>query len=99
VPLTIPEALLGAVVEVPTLSGSKKLRVPRGTKPGTVQRLRGEGASRLSGKGRGDLRYRFVLDLPESLSPEQNEAVEHLGRVLDRNPRANLFPATDGAAV
>ena len=46
VPLTIPEAIRGAVIEVPTLHGSKRLRVPRGTKHGTVQRLRGEGAPR-----------------------------------------------------
>jgi molecular chaperone DnaJ len=43
VPLTIPEALRGAEVEVPTLNGTKTLRVPPGTKHGTVQRLRGEG--------------------------------------------------------
>ena len=64
VPLTIPEALLGAVVEVPTLNGSKRLRVPAGTKHGTVQRLRGEGPSKLGGSGRGDIRYRFVIDVP-----------------------------------
>ena len=50
VPLTIPEAIRGAEVEVPTLSGRKKLRVPAGTKHGTVQRLRGEGPQRLGGK-------------------------------------------------
>src|SRR3954466_7871847 len=43
VPLTIPEAIRGAEVEVPTLHGSKRLRVPAGTQHGTVQRLRGEG--------------------------------------------------------
>src|SRR5205809_789767 len=52
VPLTIPEAIRGADVEVPTLNGRKKLRVPPGTKSGTVQRLRGEGPPKLSG-GRG----------------------------------------------
>ena len=73
VPLTIPEAVRGAVVEVPTLRGSKRLRVPAGTKHGTVQRLRGEGPPRLNGKGRGDIHYRFVIDVPESLSPEQQD--------------------------
>ena len=53
----------GAEVEVPTLSGRKKLRVPPGTKHGTVQRLRGEGPMRLGGKGRGDIHYRFVIDV------------------------------------
>jgi molecular chaperone DnaJ len=91
VPLTIPEAIKGAVVEVPTLTGSKRLRVPRGTKHGTVQRLRGEGPSRLGGKGRGDIHYRFVIDVPSSLSPEQTEAVDKLSSVMDANPRAKLF--------
>ncbi|MFZ0088539.1 MAG: J domain-containing protein [Solirubrobacteraceae bacterium] len=91
VPLTIPEALQGAVVEVPTLNGSKRLRVPPGTKHGTVQRLRGEGPARLGGKGSGDIHYRFVLDVPASLSPEQSEAVGRLSQVMDGNPRERLF--------
>ena len=52
VPITIPEAIRGATIEVPTLNGTKKLRVPAGTKHGTVQRLRNEGPPRLDGKGR-----------------------------------------------
>src|SRR3984957_9948820 len=62
VPLTIPEALGGAEVQVPTLDGSKTLRVPPGTAHGTVQRLRGEGPPKLgsgSPPARGDLHYRF----------------------------------------
>ena len=91
VPLTIPEAIRGAVIEVPTLNGSKRLRVAAGTKHGTVQRLRGEGPPRLGGKGNGDLRYRFVIDVPASLSAEQSEAVDRLSQVMNGDPRANLF--------
>jgi molecular chaperone DnaJ len=91
VPLTIPEAVRGGIVEVPTLRGSKRLRVPAGTKHGTVQRLRGEGPPRLSGKGRGDIHYRFVIDVPESLSPEQADAVDRLSHVMNGDPRARLF--------
>jgi molecular chaperone DnaJ len=91
VPLTIPEAIRGAVVEVPTLNGSKRLRVPRGTTHGTVQRLRGEGPPRLGGKGNGDIHYRFVIDVPASLSPEQDAAVDRLSKVINGNPRAKLF--------
>ena len=91
-PLTIPEAIRGADIEVPTLNGRKKLRVAPGTKHGTVQRLRGEGPPKLgSGKGRGDLRYRFVIDVPATLSAEQEEAVERLSEVLETDPRARLF--------
>ena len=91
VPLTIPEAIRGAVIEVPTLRGSKRLRVPAGTKHGTVQRLRGEGPPRLSGKGRGDIHYRFVIEVPGSLSPEQQDAVDRLSQVMNGDPRARLF--------
>ena len=91
VPLTIPEAVRGAVIEVPTLNGSKRLRVPAGTRHGTVQRLRGEGPPKPGGKARGDIRYRFVIDVPDSLSPEQNEAIDRLSQVINGNPRADLF--------
>jgi len=98
VPLTIPEALRGAIVEVPTLSGRKRLRVPPGTRHGTVQRLRGEGPPRLDGRGRGDIRYRFVIDVPSTLTPEQAEAVERLSAVMNGNPRARLFAHAGGGA-
>jgi molecular chaperone DnaJ len=98
VPLTIPEAIRGADVEVPTLNGRKKLRVPPGTKSGTVQRLRGEGPPKLGGRGasaRGDIHYRFVIDVPASLSEEQSEAVDKLSQVMNGNPRARLFASVD----
>jgi molecular chaperone DnaJ len=91
VPLTIPEAVRGAEVEVPTLHGRKKLRVPPGTQHGTVQRLRGEGPPRLSTKGRGDIHYRFVIDVPSSLSAEQSAALDKLSQVMNGDPRAQLF--------
>ncbi|HXE44473.1 MAG TPA: molecular chaperone DnaJ [Conexibacter sp.] len=91
VPLTVVEALQGATVEVPTLRGRKRLRVAPGTKHGTLQRLRGEGAPRLAGKGRGDIHYRFTIELPRTLSAEQREAVDRLAQVMNGNPRERLF--------
>jgi molecular chaperone DnaJ len=96
VPLTIPEAVRGAVIEVPTLNGTKRLRVPRATKHGTVQRLRGEGPPRLGGKGRGDIHYRFVIDVPASLSPEQDQAIDQLSKATNGDPRARLFAEAEG---
>jgi molecular chaperone DnaJ len=93
VPITVAEALGGAEVEVPTLNATKKLRVAPGTKHGTVQRLRGEGAPILSGSGRGDLHYRFVIDLPRDLTAEQREAVEQLSKVMNGNPRERILRA------
>ena len=91
VPLTIAEAVTGATVEVPTLDGTKKIRVPAGTSDGSVQRLRGEGPAKLSGRGRGDIHYRFRIDVPKSLTKEQREAVEELSKVMNGNPRADLL--------
>jgi molecular chaperone DnaJ len=101
VPLTIPEAIRGAEVEVPTLHGSKRLRVPAGTHHGTVQRLRGEGPPKLGGgsrASRGDIHYRFVIDVPASLNTEQSEAVEKLSQVMNGNPRSKLFAQARGGS-
>jgi molecular chaperone DnaJ len=94
VPISIVEAIRGATIEVPTLSSSKKIRVPPGTQHGTVQRLRGEGAPKLNGRGRGDMHYRLNVDVPRSLSKEQQEAVDELANVMNGNPRERLFGGT-----
>ena len=86
IPLSIPEALRGAEVQVPTLSGTKTLRVKPGTAHGTVQRLRGEGPPKLGGKEKGDIHYRFVIDVPQNLSKEQESAIEELSKTLGGGP-------------
>jgi molecular chaperone DnaJ len=91
VPITIVEAIKGATVDVPTLAGSKRIRVPAGTQHGTVQRLRGEGPPRLGGKGRGDIHYRLLIEVPSTLSKEQSEVVDELEQVMNGNPRERLF--------
>ena len=65
VPITVPEAINGATVEVPTLDGTKRIRIPAGTQHGTVQRLRGEGPPRPGGRGRQDIHYRLEIEVPE----------------------------------
>jgi molecular chaperone DnaJ len=92
VPITIAEALQGATIEVPTLDGTKKIKVPQGTRHGTIQRLRGEGPPKPHGKGRGDVRYRLEIEVPQKLSKEQREAAERLAEALDgSDPRAELL--------
>jgi len=98
-PITVGEAIRGAEVEVPTLHGSKRLRVPAGTHHGTVQRLRGEGPPKLgSTASRGDIHYRFVIDVPASLNSEQSEVVEKLSQVMNGDPRAKLFAQARGGS-
>jgi molecular chaperone DnaJ len=96
VPITVVEALRGGEIEVPTLTGSKRLRVPPGTHHGTVQRLRGEGPPRLSGEGHSDIHYRFVIDLPDELDETQKKAVEALAKTIDGDPRKKLFTHAGG---
>jgi molecular chaperone DnaJ len=92
VPITIPEALRGGTIEVPTLTGTKKIKVAPGTKHGSIQRLRGEGPPRPKGKGRGDIRYRLEIEVPDELSEEQREAAEKLAEAFNgADPRAELL--------
>jgi molecular chaperone DnaJ len=91
VPISIVEAVTGGTVEVPTLDGTKKIRVPAGTADGNVQRLRAEGPEKLSGRGRGDIHYRFRIEVPRSLTKEQKQAVEELSKVMNGDPRADLL--------
>src|SRR3712207_3608488 len=87
-PVTIPEAIRGATVEVPTLNGTKRIRIPPGTKHGATQRLRGEGPPRPGSRERGDIRYRLSVDIPEDLNEEQLSAIDALADALNgRNPR------------
>ena len=100
VPLTIPEAIRGAIVEVPTLNGSKRLRVPRGTKHGTVQRLRGEGPPQLGGKGRGDIHYRFVIDVPDiAVTGADRGGRQAIGGDERRSPGEAVRPRGTGARL
>lgn len=69
-------AILGGVIEVPTVWDQVKLKIRPGTQPGTMMRLSGQGAPRLRGNGRGDQYIRFIIKLPEKLSRRQKEILE-----------------------
>jgi molecular chaperone DnaJ len=72
---TIPlaTAVLGGEVTVPTLDGHAVLKIPAGTQPETVFRLRGEGFPRLQGSSRGDLNVTVHIEVPRSLSHREKE--------------------------
>lgn len=93
VPVTVTEAIRGATIEVPTLSGNKQIKVPAGTKPGTVIRLKGEGPAHAKGSGAGDIRYRIDVQIPNAaeLPKELQDAVDDLASLLTDNPREELL--------
>ena len=90
VPVTFPEAALGAEVEVPTPDGRISLKVPAGSADGRMLRIGGHGVPKLSGGGRGDLLARIRVVVPESLSKKEREAIEALRDVTQADPREHL---------
>lgn len=82
VPLTFTQVALGAEVEVPTLDGRGKLRVPAGTQPGTVLRIKGKGMPKRAGIGRGDQRIEVAVEVPSNLTQRQRELIEELAKEL-----------------
>jgi molecular chaperone DnaJ len=91
VPVTYAEAALGATVEVPTPDGPISLKVPAGSQDGKLLRVRGKGAPKLKGSGRGDLLARVRLTVPKKLTKAEREALENLQRVSRENPREDVF--------
>jgi len=75
-PVSFPQLALGADLEVPVLGGTAKLKVPGGSQPGQILKLRGRGMPRLRERGHGDACYRLLLEAPPKLNAGQREALE-----------------------
>jgi len=92
VPISVAEAMRGGTIEVPTLAGTKRIRVQAGTQNGAIQRLRGEGPPKTGGKSRGDIRYRLNVVIPKDLTDDQRRAVDQLAETMNgADPRAELL--------
>jgi molecular chaperone DnaJ len=93
VPISFPQAALGAEVEVPTLDGPAPLNVPRGTQSGEILKLRGRGMPDLSGSGRGDELVEVLIETPKRLSPRQEELLRELAELdhHDVSPKRKSF--------
>ncbi|MDQ3982281.1 MAG: molecular chaperone DnaJ, partial [Actinomycetota bacterium] len=96
VPVTFPEAALGANVVVPTLDGTVTVKVSPGTQHGRTLRVRGKGGPRASG-GKGDLLVKISVEVPRKLSRKEREALERFAEVHDVSPRAHLDRETSTA--
>ena len=86
-PISFTQAALGADVEVPTLNGRAKIKVPAGTQTGTVFRLKGKGMPRLHGLGAGDLHAKVKIKTPGSLTSRQKELLEALAAEFGEKKR------------
>ena len=80
-PLSFPQAALGTEIDVPTLEGKMRMRIPVGTQSGAVFRLKGKGIADLHGYARGDHLVRIVVETPRKLTPRQRELLEEFARM------------------
>ena len=91
VPISIPDAALGGELEVPTLDGRVKLKIPPETQTGKVFRLRGKGVTQVRGGGVGDLLCKVVVETPVKLTDRQKELLrefkDSLGESTRHSPR------------
>ena len=92
-PISFTQAALGATIDVPTLDGPAKLKIPAGTQSGKVFRLKGKGIPALSGGGRGDEHVRVAVETPTHLTKEQRELLERFAAISgeDTHPQARSF--------
>jgi molecular chaperone DnaJ len=92
--VSLAQATLGVTLELETLDGAEEVRLPAGTQPGEVLRLRGRGVPHLQRRSRGDLLVEVVVDVPRELTPEEDELLRRLaelrGETVDP-PDSGLF--------
>ena len=80
-------------IEVPTTDGRISLKVPPGSQDGKLLQVRGHGAPRLKGSGRGDLLARVRVSVPTKLTKAEREALEQLRKVSREDPRQEKLGA------
>ena len=92
VPITVPEAALGAKIEVPTLDGRSLLRVPPGTSSGQKLRLREKGVPSVRDpRKRGDLYVELQVMVPKPVDERVRNLLRELARLEPEDPRKDLF--------
>ena len=91
VPISFAQVALGAEIEVPTLEGRARLRIPAGTQTHKVFRMRGKGVTHLRGGGRGDLHVRIVVETPTNLNSRQKELFEE----FEKHSKEGSHPLRD----
>jgi molecular chaperone DnaJ len=82
-PMSFIQAALGAEIEVPTLEGKATIKIPAGTQPGTIFRVKGKGVKNLHGYGHGDLHVRIQVEVPIRLTSEQKAKLREFAGLCD----------------
>jgi molecular chaperone DnaJ len=85
IPVNFTTVTLGGDIQVPTLDGSDKVKVPEGTQTGTTLRLKGKGMPDVNGHGRGDLFATIQVQTPRKLTKEQRKLIDDLSKALPKD--------------
>ena len=85
VPINIVQATLGADIKVPTLDGQVTMKIPEGTQPGKVMRIKGKGIPSLRNSSRGDQLVRIKVVVPTKLSDKQKDALRKFADISKDN--------------
>jgi molecular chaperone DnaJ len=83
VPVNLVQATLGADVRVPTLDGKSEIRIPAGTQPGTMFRVKGKGVKNVQGHGQGDLHVRITVEVPTHLNAAQKAKLQEFAELCN----------------
>jgi molecular chaperone DnaJ len=87
--ISFPDAAFGTHVEVPTIDGRAKIKIPPGTQSGKIFRLKGKGFPEVQGYGKGDQLIQVSVWTPQNLSAEEKAALEKMGKSENFKPNPN----------
>ncbi len=90
-PIPFTTAALGGEMDIPTLDGKAKLKIPAGTQSGTVMRMKGKGIPNIRGYGTGSQNITIRIDVPESLSKKQKEILKDFEKASGKNKKKGFF--------
>jgi molecular chaperone DnaJ len=93
VPISFTQAALGATIDVPTLNGTKKLKIPAGTQYGKIFRIRSQGLPDIRTQRKGDQLVQVTIETPTSLNSKQKELLQEFAKTENKSvsPKTNSF--------
>lgn len=90
-PIKYTDAILGAEIEIPTLTGKSQIKIPAGTSSGQTLRLKNKGFPKLGSSGHGDMLVRIIVDVPQSISAQQKQIIEDLQASNNETPLVKAY--------
>jgi len=93
IPVNFTTVALGGEIQIPTLDGHDKVKIPEGTQTGTTLRLKSKGMPDVNGRGRGDLFATIQVQTPRKLTKDQRKLIDELAKAL---PKDNFEPRARG---